>query len=32
MKGAYIGINNDGEKYLAFFEENNLKKCIMLDK
>jgi hypothetical protein len=32
MKGAYIGINNDGEKFIAFFQDNVLKKAIKMDQ
>jgi hypothetical protein len=31
MKGAYLGINTDGEKHIAYFEDNVLKKTIKFE-
>ncbi|TNV80965.1 hypothetical protein FGO68_gene5280 [Halteria grandinella] len=32
MNGVFLGINNDGEKFIAFFEDNVLKKTIKFEK
>jgi hypothetical protein len=32
MRGAYLAINNDGERFIAFFENNVAQKMVRFEK